>query len=342
MSPPAIQAAERLRQYLEMNADRLVIDCDIHITDLDSLDTKQRLQYETTPNYYHGRPISAEDAIREMAMAGVDMALAWQNPATTVYGDSKDANTRVLTEANRYVLESSRRFPDRIIPGGWVDAKACGLENTLELVDKLVAEFGFLIVKLNPAQNGYQIDGPLSLAVVDRIVEAGAIPAFHFGADTPYTPAEGLLCLARRHPKRPLIAVHMGGGGASYVGAEELYCAARQLGLEYPNIRYVFSAKRDTHIESDLITYQMAGEPFCQNLFCGSDAPYGRMTWNFGGFRAMFRSLIDNQNHTDIRVREQPGLFTPEVARRYLGGNFARFAAEEYRRVLRFESACSV
>jgi hypothetical protein len=85
----------------------------------------------------------------------------------------------------------------------------------------------------------------------------------------------------------------------------------------------------------------MAGEPFCHNLFCGSDAPYGRMTWNFGGFRAMFRSLIDNRNHTDTRVREHPGLFTPEVSRRYLGGNFARFVAQEYRRFLEYESACS-
>jgi predicted TIM-barrel fold metal-dependent hydrolase len=337
MIPPAIEAAERLRQYLEIHAGRLVIDADVHITDLDCLDGVQRHRYQTTPDYYHGRPISAEDALREMNMAGVDMALAWQNPAATVYGGSLEANTRALTEANRYVLESARRYPDRLIPAGWVDPKACGLDNTLELVERLVVEFGFLIVKLNPAQNGYPIDGPLALAVVDRIVAAGAVPAFHFGADTPYTPAEGLRCLAERHPDRPLIAVHMGGGGASQLEAEELYCAARQLGLECPNIRYVFSAKRDTHIESDLIAYQLAGEPLSSHLFCGSDAPYGRMTWNFGGFRAMFRSLIDCEAHTDARVRTRPGLFTPEAARNYLGGNFARFAAAEYRRLLAVE-----
>jgi predicted TIM-barrel fold metal-dependent hydrolase len=263
--------------------------------------------------------------------------LVWQNPAATVYGGSLEANTRALTEANRYVLESARRYPGRFIPAGWVDPKACGLDHTLELVERLVAEFGFLIVKLNPAQNGYPIDGPLSLAVVDRIVAAGAIPAFHFGADTPYTPAEGLRRLAERHPERPLIAVHMGGGGAGYLEAEALYRVARQLGLECPNIRYVFSAKRDTHIESDLIAYQLAGEPFRRHLFCGSDAPYGRMTWNFGGFRAMFRGLIDCETHTDARVRARPGLFTPEAARNYLGGNFARFAAAEYRRLLAAE-----
>ena len=342
MSPEAIAAAERLQTRLQTHAGQLVIDADTHITDLDSLQGLQRHRYETSPDYYHGRPISAEDAIREMDMAGVDMALVWQNPATTVYGESLDANTRALTQANRYVLDSARRYPNRFIPGGWVDAKACGLENTLELVKRLVVEFGFLIVKLNPAQNRYQIDGPLSFTVVDRIVELGAIPAFHFGADTPYTPAAGLRRLAERHPERPVIAVHMGGGGASYLEAEELYGLARELGLEYPNIRYVFSAKRDTHIETDLIAYQLAGEPFCRHLFCGSDAPYGRMTWNFGGFRAMFRSLIDGAAHTDARVRACPGLFTPETAGNYMGGNFARFVAAEYRRLLAAQQPCSL
>jgi predicted TIM-barrel fold metal-dependent hydrolase len=342
MSVLAIQAAERLQTRLETHAGQLVIDADTHITDLNSLHPLARHRYETTPDYYHGRPISAEDAIREMDMAGVDMALVWQNPATTIYGGGLDANTRALTQANQYVLDSSRRYPDRFIPAGWVDAKACGLENTLDLVEKLVAEFGFLVVKLNPAQNGYQIDGPLSLAVVDRIVEAGAIPAFHFGADTPYTPAAGLRRLAERYPERPVIAVHMGGGGAGYLEAEELYGLARHLGLECPNIRYVFSAKRDTHIETDLIAYQLAGEPFCRNLFCGSDAPYGRMTWNFGGFRAMFQSLIDSAAHTDARVRARPGLFTPETARNYMGDNFARFVAAEYRRLLALRQHCSL
>jgi predicted TIM-barrel fold metal-dependent hydrolase len=341
-NPTVIEAAERLQRRLETNAGQLVIDADAHITDVDNLHALPRHRYETTPHYYHGRPISAEDAIIEMDMAGVDMALVWQNPAATVYGGSLDTNTRALTQANRYVLDSARRYPHRFIPAGWVDAKACGLDNTLELVEKLVVDFGFLIVKLNPAQNGYLINGPLSLAVVDRIVELGAIPAFHFGADTPFTPAEGLRCVAERYPERPLIAVHMGGGGAGYLEAEELYRVARQLGLECPNIRYVFSAKRDTHIEADLIAYQLAGQPFCRHLFCGSDAPYGRMTWNFGGFRAMFHSLIDGAAHTDARVRARPGLFTPETAQNYMGGNFARFVAGEYRRLLAAQQPCSL
>jgi predicted TIM-barrel fold metal-dependent hydrolase len=336
----AVETAMRVLERLGRPGATPVIDADVHITDLDSLDDARRRRYRTTPDYYHGRPISAEDAMREMDMAGVDMALVWQNPTTTAYGPDPGGNTRSLAAANRYIRDSAARFPDRFIPAGWVDPRACGLENTLALAETLVREWGFLIVKLNPAQNCYSIDSPQALAVVDRIVALGAIPAFHFGADTAYTPLEGLRRVADRHRDWPLIAVHMGGGGASSSDAEPLYAAARRLGLERPNIRFVLSTRRDTHIESDLIAYQLAGEPFCRNLFCASDAPYGRMTWNFGGFRAMFRSLQDAECHTDARVR--PGLFTAETVDNYLGGNFARLVADGYRRLLEPVESCSI
>jgi predicted TIM-barrel fold metal-dependent hydrolase len=334
LNPSALAAVERLVDRLETHAGRLVIDADAHATDPDGLDSVQREIYESDSDYYHGRPVSAEDLIREMDGAGVDMAVIWQNPSATAYNDDPEHNTQALARANRYVRDSALRFPDRFIPAGWVDPKACGLDNALGMADTLVRDFGFLIVKLNPAQNRYRIDSPAVFAVVDRLVALGAVPAFHFGADGPYTPSGGLRRIAERYPAHPVVAVHMGGGGAAYETAESLYREARQLGLECPNIRYVLSAKRDTHMESDLIAYQLAGEPFCRHLFCASDAPYGRMAWNFGGFRSIFRGLIDGARHTDARVRGRPGLFTPEAAREYLGGNFARFAAEGYRRLL--------
>lgn len=340
MNPSAVEAVERRARYLEANAGRLVIDADTHTTDPGSLDAAANARYQSETDYYHGRPVSAEDLIREMALAGVDMALIWQNPHATVYSGDPESDTRTLLAANRYVRDSAGRYPERFIPAGWVDPKACGLARTLEMVDTLVREFGFTIVKLNPAQNRYPIDSPTAFAVVDRIASLGAVPAFHFGADTPYTPADGLRRVAERHPGHPVLAVHMGGGGASYDAAESLCAQARQLGLECPDVRYVFSSKRDTHMESDLIAYQMAGEPFCRNLFCGSDAPFGRMTWNFGGFRALFQAFAAGAAHTDARVRARPGLFGPGAPARYMGGNFARFAAESCHRLLATQAAC--
>jgi predicted TIM-barrel fold metal-dependent hydrolase len=336
--------AEHLRglaAHLDEHAATLVIDADAHATDTAGLTGHLRERYQAAEGYYHGRPVSAEDLICEMGGAGIDMALIWQNPAATAVSDSADENTAALLAANTYIRDAARRFPSRFIPAGWIDPKACGFNGAIRIAETCVREFGFPIVKMNPAQNRYPIDSPEVLALTDRIVELGAVPAFHFGADTPYTPAEGLARVAARHPDHPILAVHMGGGGAAYDAAESTYQAARALGLAQPNIRFILSAKRDTHIESDLIRYQLAGEPFCRNLFCGSDAPYGRMAWNFGGYRWMFKALTDGANHTDARVRSHPGLFTPGVAQDYMGGNVARLAAAACRRLLRVQAGTS-
>lgn len=334
MNQEALEFLERRLAYLEMHKERLTIDADVHLTNTSGLTGELCRSYEASPNYYHGRPISAEDALAEMALAGVDMALVWQNPAATPYTDDPRNNYEALLAANRYIFDSARRYPESFIPAGWTDPKALGVSLALELVDRMVLDFGFSIVKMNPAQNHFPINSEPVRTVLERIVELGAVPAFHFGADTPFTPARGLESVTQWHPDHPVLAVHMGGGGAGYVEADELCRQARELGLRQPNIRFIMSAKRDTHIESDLITWQLAGEPFCRHLFCGSDAPYGRMAWNFGGFRGLLDSLAAGQRHPDSRVRENPVLFTRESTRHYLGRNMAEFVIEACRRLL--------
>lgn len=333
MEPKIKSFVEALSLFLAESSSRLTWDTDTHATDLSVLSDGHRARYESDPNYYHGRPVSAEDLIREMDMSGIDGSLVWLNPGAMAYTEDQDGNAERLIAANRYILDSALLHRMRFVPGGWTDPRACGVENAMRVAEICVREFGFLFVKMNPAQNRYPIDGEDVMQVVDRIVSLGAIPTFHFGADTQYTPAEGLERILARHPDHPFLAVHMGGGGASYPGAEALYQKARRLGLERPNLRFALSAKRDTHMESDIITYQLAGEPFCSNLFCASDAPYGRMSWNFGGFRAMLETLMDSRRHPDGRIRSNPGLFTPQRAQGLLGGNFARFAAEGYARL---------
>lgn len=315
--------------YLKDHRDSLVIDTDTHPTDLNILSGAILERYQATSNYYHGRPISTEELILEMDLAGVDMALSWQNPAAITYTTDLQENFELLLRANKYIFESAEKYPQRIIAAGWTDPKALGLENALKLVDICTQEFGFFIVKMNPAQNSYPIDSDEVMLLVDKIVGLKAIPAFHYGGDTPYTPPEGLAKVASRHPQHPIIAVHMGGGGSHYVHGEEQYLKTRELGLKYPNIVFPISAKRDAHIESDLITYQLAGEPFSRNLFCASDAPYGRMTWNYGGYQRMFESLM-NSKHPDKRIQENVGFFTEESAQNYKGRNFVDFTLKYY------------
>jgi predicted TIM-barrel fold metal-dependent hydrolase len=191
MKAEAIASIRRLISFLEKNYDRLVIDADTHATDLGSLAGAIRQRYQSEPGYYHTRPISAEDLLREMALASVDMALIWQNPACTLYGNEPDRNFESLLAANRYIRDAAVRYPNKFIPAGWTDPKACGTENAIRMAEICVCELGFPFVKMNPAQNSYPINRPDVLSVVDRIVELGAVPTFHFGADTPFTPADG-------------------------------------------------------------------------------------------------------------------------------------------------------
>lgn len=309
-----------------------VIDADCHVTDLRKLSGAIATRYESTADYYHGRPMSAEELVAEMDMAGVDLALIWQNPAATVYTKDEGANFANLLEANVAIREAADAYADRLFPAGWTDPRNLGLAGALKLVDYCVLELGFPIVKLNPAQNAYPIDSEPVMQTVARIVELGAIPAFHYGADTPFTPASGLENLAKAFPENRLIAVHMGGGGCGYVQGEQQYLDTRALGLRYPNLFFIQSAKRDTHIESDFIAYTLAGAPYCEQIAVGSDAPYGRLSWNFGGYRQMLASLSDPR-HPDKRLAGNVGVFE-KAARGYLGDNFARMMGEELQKAV--------
>jgi predicted TIM-barrel fold metal-dependent hydrolase len=334
LTDPARRRVERRLGFLEAHADRLVVDGDTHITALDRLAPELAGRVAANPNYFHGRPIPVEELLWEMDRADVDLALSWQNPSATPYGDDEEANFEALLAANRYIHQAARRHPVRIIPAGWTDPKALGVERACRLAGICVGEFGFGVVKMNPAQNRYPIDSDMVLEVVDTIVGLGAVPAFHYGADTPFTPAEGLARVAARHPDHPVIGVHMGGGGAAFVEADELYQRSRALGLEHPNLHFVLSAKRDTHIESDLITYRLAGPPFAHNLSFGSDAPYGRVSWNFGGARAMLASLAEGRDHPDPRLRARPGLFDDDARTDLLGRNLVHLLIATDRRLL--------
>jgi len=300
----------------------LVIDADTHVSDPDTLPDDLRRRMEETPYYFHGRPISAEELVAEMDAAGVDASLIWQNPSATPYDDDLDANAERLIAANRYIRDAGRSFPDRLLPAGWTDPKALGVDNAKQLARICVEEFGFCIVKMNPAQNAFSINHEMVAETVDHIVALGAIPAFHFGADTPYTPPEGFLSIARRHPNHPIIGVHMGGGGAGYVEGERHYQACRQMGIDQTNIFFIQSAKRDTHAESDFLAYAATPDAW-RRIAVASDAPYGRQSWNFGGYRCMFDTL-----------RRPEAVLSDEIIAGYMGDNFRRFLIDGWLRLL--------
>ncbi len=335
MEKNALGSIRKKMEFLEKHEDRLVIDADTHISPPGVNERLNKSHAGFLPGYYHGKPVTAGQLLEEMKASGVDMCLVWQNPSVVRYKDGdQNHNYDQLLKANRYIHESSFQHETRFIPAGWTDPRALGVDRAIELALHCIRTFGFPMVKMNPAQNAFMIDHEDVLRVVDAIVSAGAVPAFHYGSDTMYTPAHGLEKIAARYPESPVIAVHMGGGGASYTEAENQYHESRLLGLKHANLKFVLSSKRDTHMESDLVSYEMAGEPFRRNLFCASDAPYGNMSWNFGGFRAMLQALKSGHSCHDERLKKNPGLFSDESIRNYLGSNFARLASEAYDRML--------
>lgn len=337
MTAYAIEKAERRLKLVSAGRRGVVVDADTHISD-PALPAFARTPVDIGhPNdYYHGKPLSAEQLIESMDAAGIDMSLAWQNPAVTRYTGDSEEDYAALLAANTYIGRAADRYPERILPGGWTDPKALGVDGALRMARHCVEELGFPIVKMNPAQNEFPIDDERVAEVVDLIVSLGATPAFHFGADTPFTPPAGLVAVAERIAPNPVIAVHMGGGGAGYVEAEPVYRSARQAGLTQPNIHYILSAKRETHMESDLITYEAAGEPFCRNISCASDAPYGLQAWNYAGFRAIFRNLQDATT-LDERVRTGGVGFSDEAASRYMGVNFLELYGRATRATLKIK-----
>jgi predicted TIM-barrel fold metal-dependent hydrolase len=324
----------RQAEFLRSNADRLVIDGDVHPTDRDMLPAEISERLDADPNYYHGRPLLTEQLLSKMDQAGVNMSMCWQNPAVLKYGSDTVQNAEKLTAANERISKLAADYPERVIPAGWTDPKALGVERAIALAQLCVEDFAMPVVKMNPAQNEYPIDSDEVAEVVDAIVALGAVPAFHFGSDTIFTPAEGLARIAQRHPHSPVIGVHMGGGGGHFVEAEPTYQAARRIGLENPNLFFVLSAKRDTHLESALITYAAAGEPFSQNLATGSDAPYSDMVWNYGAFRALFAALRKGETYGDRRLAAKPDIFDDKMIAGFMGGNLARLLADASERIL--------
>lgn len=198
-------------EYLETHAHTLIIDADVHLTDMQRLSEAMRCKVASTDNYFHGRPLDLAQLLAEMTMARVDAALCWQNPSATEYGQDMEKNHEVLLRANQYVAECAARYPEKILPAGWTDPRALGVEGACALATQCVRELGFPIVKLNPAQNAYPMDSQDVIEVVQTILDLGAIPAFHYGADTAYTPASGLRTLATIAFPQPVIGVHMGG-----------------------------------------------------------------------------------------------------------------------------------
>ena len=229
--------------------------------------------------------VTVDELIPMLDENGVDRALCWLKPPYTRY----------LEDANRAVYEAQQRYPDRIIGFGWANPRL-GTSAALDAVKQCLEEYGFPGVKLNGAQENYFIDDEkISLPVIEKVAQHGAVLAFHVGADAferthPFRVAK----IADRFPETRILMVHMGGAGKVH-----LHEAAIEFATQHENLYLIGS---DAESKAILKAIAVLG---ADRVCYGSDTPFGLMRVELARYEALLRDS------------------TPEERRLVMGGSIA-------------------
>ena len=217
------------------------------------------------------KSINAEELVENMNRAGIDRSLCWLLPQEVTD----------VSESNRYIYDSAKRFP-QLVPFGWANIRE-GLAKALRDAEQCLDEFGFSGVKLNGAQNEYEIDSPAAMAVCERIAALGGIIAFHIGVDSPdFTNPVRAGRVAERFPSTPIMMVHMGGAGdGSTDRADDVIAVAKK----HPNMMLVGSAIKIGRVEKAIV------ELGPERVMFGSDAPFFDAVASVENYRTMLKKF---------------------------------------------------
>lgn len=220
----------------------MIIDADVHIS----------------PTREAGNSLLVEELIDRMDQANVDKAITWIQPPYV-----RDN----LNNSLKYVYESSKRYPERILGFGWADPNL-GMENSKETIKRCIEEYNFYGVKLNGAQNSFYIDDPKnSLPLIEKIASYGKVIGFHSGADVKdFTHPYRVGKVAKLFPETKFLMIHM--GGASF---EDYSDAAIDVVRECPNVTIVGSAIRSIPL------IKAMKELGTNRVAYGSDTPFELM-----------------------------------------------------------------
>lgn len=255
---------------VQRKGESMIIDADTHISPADQNNT-----------------IRVEKLIEDMDRSGVDKALCWMQPLYT----------REVDESLKYIYESQKRFPERLLPFGWVDPHF-GVKKGIETVHRCIEEYGFYGVKFNGAQNEYYIDDEeMVLPIIEEVARLGSRLAFHIGADAyEYTHPYNLEKIAKRYPDVPILVAHMGGAGLPNLARPCIEVAKRN-----PNITLIGSSIGWNSIVKAI--REIGAERVC----FGSDTPFSDMHADLAAYKSFLSDL-----------------FTKDEADLVLGGNIQK------------------
>ena len=255
----------------------MIIDADCHIS----------------PTRESGVSIRIEELLRRMDRSGVDKALTWLQPPYR----------RETDQANAYVHQAVRQYPDRILGFGWADPNL-GVPEAKDTVKRCIFDYGFYGVKLNGAQNSFFIDDPvLSIPVIEEIAKTGKLLAFHVGADAfEHTHPFRVGKIAARFPELQILVVHMGGAGSP-----DLANATIEIAQQYPNLTLIGSQVKTHPILKAIKTLGAT------RLCFGSDTPFELMRVELARYNAMLNGEVTAGEKADIMVGNMARLLELEL-----------------------------
>jgi predicted TIM-barrel fold metal-dependent hydrolase len=143
-------------------------------------------------DYLTAESYSVEMMLRDMDAAGVDMAVGCS------LGQMID---------NDYTASVGRKYPDRIIPFGQVNARDV---DAAEKIRRDHDKHGFRGLKLHPVLHGYHVvDHGLLDPIYDACAERGIVVLFN-ALDDAFIHPLGIEEIAKHYPSVPTIIAHMG------------------------------------------------------------------------------------------------------------------------------------
>lgn len=218
--------------------------------------------------------------------AGVDKALCWLLPQ----------GVDDVSESNRYLYKNSKKYA-KMLPFGWANVRE-GLDKAIFDTRQCIEEFGFAGVKLNGAQNAYNIDGPEAMKVAEQIAKLNGIIAFHIGVDQPdFTNPRRAAYVAKAFPEMPVLMVHMGGAGSP--DCSDLVI---EVAKENPNMTLIGSAIDSSKVENAI------KELGSNRVMFGSDIPFADLNQCISNYHNML-SAFDEKTAQDVLWNNAVRLF---------------------------------